>query len=195
MRSMTPSPIVGGADGSNIVTDALFSALYCELHRLARRELARRWSPLSMSVTTLLHEAYLGMAARDNLSFLDHAHFIGYAGRVMRGLIIDHARNRKATKRGGQFQMTSLEPETVENPIDARELSLISDVLDELAKVEPHLAEVVDLKFFCGFSFAEISAMQKLSERTIQRRWEKARIYLRCSICGGLPALGNPCPA
>jgi RNA polymerase sigma factor (TIGR02999 family) len=195
VKSMISSPVTVAANGGNSVTDALFSTLYCELHRLAKRELARRWSPLSLSVTTLLHEAYLGMAGREGLSFPDHARFIGYAARVMRGLIIDHARNRNAAKRGGEFDLTSLQFEIVENRVEARHLSLISDILDELAKVEPGLAEVVDLKFFCGFSFAEISAMQKLSERTVQRRWEKARIYLRCSICGDLPALGNACPA
>ena len=150
----------GGCERQHSVTDALFSTLYCELHRLAKRELARRWSPLSLSVTTLLHEAYLGMAGREGLSFPDHARFIGYAARVMRGLIIDHARNRNAAKRGGEFDLTSLESEIVENRVETRHLSVISDILDELAKAEPGLAEVVDLKFFCGFSFAEISAIR-----------------------------------
>jgi RNA polymerase sigma factor (TIGR02999 family) len=161
---------------------ALFSALYSELHRLARRELARRGAPASLSVTTLLHEAYLDMSERDDASFPDEARFIGYATRVMRGLIIDHVRRRGAIKRGGEFEITPLEEDMVESPGDAKELSLISDALDQLAKVEPDLAEVVDLRFFCGFSFSEIGAMQKLSERTAQRRWEKARIYLHRSI-------------
>jgi RNA polymerase sigma factor (TIGR02999 family) len=168
--------------GDNTATNALFSTLYSELHRLAKRELARRWTPASLSVTTLLHEAYLDMASRDDPSFPDRARFMGYAARVMRGLIIDHARNHSAIKRGGEFKIISLEADIAGNPAGAKELSLISDVLDQLAKVEPDLAEVVDLKFFCGFSFAEIAAMQKLSERTVQRMWEKARIYLRCSI-------------
>jgi RNA polymerase sigma factor (TIGR02999 family) len=168
--------------GDNTATNALFSTLYSELHRLAKGELARRWTPASLSVTTLLHEAYLDMASRDDPSFPDRARFMGYAARVMRGLIIDHARNHSAIKRGGEFKIISLEADIAGNPADAKELSLISDVLDQLAKVEPDLAEVVDLKFFCGFSFAEIAAMQKLSERTVQRMWEKARIYLRCSI-------------
>jgi RNA polymerase sigma factor (TIGR02999 family) len=170
------------ASGHNTATDALFSTLYCELHRLAKCQLARRWTPQGLSVTTLLHEAYLDMASRDDPSFPDHARFMGYAARVMRGLIIDHARNKSAVKRGGEFKITSLEHDIAGNAANAKELSLISDVLDQLAKVEPKLAEVVDLKFFCGFSFAEISAMQNLSERTVQRMWEKARIYLRRSI-------------
>src|SRR5215813_2644087 len=87
----------------------LFSTLYLELHKLAQRELARQWNPLSLGVTTLLHEAYLDISARDNLFFPDNARFIGYAARVMRGLVIDHVRSRDAMKRGKEFQITSLE--------------------------------------------------------------------------------------
>ena len=90
-------------------------------------------------------------------------------------------------ERGGEFEITSLDTEGVENPADPKELASISDALDQLAKVEPTLAELVDLKFFCGFSFAEIGALQKLSERTVQRRWEKARIYLHRSLRSDLP--------
>ena len=112
---------------------------------------------------------------------------MGYAARVMRGLIIDHARSRNAIKRGGEFEITSLKTDVAENPVDAKELSSISDALDQLAEVEPELAELVDLKFFCGFSFAEIAALRNLSERTVQRSWEKARIYLHRSIRADLP--------
>jgi RNA polymerase sigma factor (TIGR02999 family) len=106
---------------------------------------------------------------------------MGYAARVMRGLVIDHARSRHAQKRGGQFEITSLGAQAGE-PVNERVLINISDGLDELAKAEPALAQIVDLKFFCGFSFAEIAAMKNVSERTIQRQWEKARIYLHRSI-------------
>src|ERR1700722_388783 len=112
---------------------------------------------------------------------------MGYAARVMRGLVIDHARSRNAVKRGGEFEITSLKTEIVENSVDAKELSAISDSLDQLAQVEPELAELVDLKFLCGFTFSEIAAMKKLSERTVQRSWEKARIYLHRSIRADLP--------
>jgi RNA polymerase sigma factor (TIGR02999 family) len=184
----TISSLIGAAEqGDGSAAEALFSALYSELHRLARRELARQGAPLSLSATTLLHEAYLDIAARSGPSFPDQARFMGYAARVMRGLIIDHARSRRAIKRGGEFAITSLEHHDVENPADVKELSAISDALDQLAKVEPELAELVDLKFFCGFSFSEIAALQKLSERSVQRRWEKARIYLHRSIRSDLP--------
>ena len=132
---------------------------------------------MSLSVTTLLHEAYLDMAARDS-RFPDRARFMGYAARVMRGLIIDHARQRRAQKRGGKFEITTLETTVAADLADDVELTRVSEALDKLANVDAELAEVVDLKFFCGFSFAEIAAMRKLSERTVQRKWEKARIYL-----------------
>jgi len=104
----------------------------------------------------------------------------------MRGLIIDHMRSRSAIKRGGQFEITSLGPDD-ENPADNEDFSSINNALEQLEKVEPELAELVDLKFFCGFSFAEIAAMQKQSERTMQRKWEKARIYLHQKTRADLP--------
>jgi len=185
--STISSLIAAAESGDSAATNTLFSTLYAELHRLAKREMARHGAAVSLSVTTLLHEAYLDMAARDGASFPDQARFMGYAARVMRGLIIDHARSRHAIKRGGEFELIPLETDGVENPADAKELSSISDALDQLAKVEPDLAELVDLKFFCGFSFAEIAALQKLSERTAQRKWEKARIYLHRSLRTDLP--------
>jgi RNA polymerase sigma factor (TIGR02999 family) len=167
--------------------DALFSTLYAELHRLARRQLAKQWSPNALGVTTLLHEAYLNMADRRDATFQGESHFMAYAARVMRGLIIDHIRNLNASKRGGDFHITALTLNAAENPPDARDLSLISDALEELVEIEPDLATLVDLKFFCGFSFSEIAAMQGQSERTVQRKWEKARIYLHRSIRKDLP--------
>jgi RNA polymerase sigma factor (TIGR02999 family) len=177
------SSLAGAAEQGDVAaSQALFSALYAELHRLAKRELARHGFPISLSATTLLHEAYLDMAARDGQSFPDRARFMGYAARAMRGLIIDHARNRCAQKRGGQFEITSLGTDAGQNVVDDPELTRISEALDELAKTDGDLAQVVDLKFFCGFSLAEIAGMRGLSERTVQRKWEKARIYLHHSI-------------
>lgn len=179
----TMSSLMGAAArGDQSAAEALFAALYSQLHRMAKRELARHAASVSLSPTTLLHEAYLDMASREGPSFPDQARFMGYAARVMRGLIIDHARNRQAQKRGGGFEITSLVTDVEEKPIDHRELAQISDALDELAKIDAALAEIVDLKFFCGFTFAEIAGIRGLSERTVQRNWEKARIYLYHSI-------------
>lgn len=188
MSSTNDSTIASLAEaterGDRSAADALFAALYSELHRLARRELAKQGVPLGLSATTLLHQAYLDMAEREGPAFPDRARFMGYAARVMRGLIIDHARNRQAQKRGGLFEITSLTADVLENPVDYLELERIGEALDQLGKAEPSLAEIVDLKFFCGFSFSEIAAMRAVSERTVQRNWEKARIYLHRNLRG-----------
>ncbi len=182
MGSAISSLILAAERGDKPAAEALFTALYSELHRLAKRELARRGSQASLGATTLLHEAYLDMAERDGPAFPDRARFMGYAARVMRGLIIDHSRQRHAQKHGGQFEITSLDTQAIENAVDHRELVRIGETLDELGQLEPALAEIVDLKFFCGFSFAEIAAMRDVSERTVQRSWEKARLYLHRKI-------------
>jgi RNA polymerase sigma factor (TIGR02999 family) len=149
---------------------------------LARRELARRIAPANLSVTTLLHEAYINMSQRVGVDFPDQARFVAYAARVMRGVIIDHARSRTAIKRGGEVEISPLESNCGHAPDHFGAISQVSEALDELSEVEPELSEVVELKFFCGCSFAEIAALRNLSERTVQRRWEKARIFLRSKM-------------
>ena len=171
--------------GDAAASEALFSALYTELHRLARRELGRRGGQVTLSATTLLHEAYIKMSDRDDVAFPDRPRFMAYAARVMRGLIIDHVRRRHARKRGGLFEITALQTDVADQVADEQELQRISDALDELATIDGVLAETVDLKFFCGFSFAEIAAMRDISERTVQRQWEKARLYLHRAIGDG----------
>ena len=178
--------------------DRLFQALYAELHRLAKRELWRSGGGMTLGATTLVHETFLDMSSRASVSFPDRARFMGYAARAMRGLIIDYARNRHAQKRGGGFEITaihldltakipSLDTEIADDVADHVELTRIGDALEELAQVDLPLAQLVDLRFFCGFSFAEIAALRGVSERTVQRDWEKARIYLHRTLRDDLP--------
>jgi RNA polymerase sigma factor (TIGR02999 family) len=173
--------------GDRLAADELFTSLYADLHRLAARQLAGAGSDLTLSPTTLLHEAYLDMAARET-EFPDEGRFLAYAAKVMRGLIVDYARRRQARKRGGAFQITTLDEDSAGEAAQAEELERIQEALERLSDVDASLAEVVDLKFFCGFSFVEIATMRGLSERTVQRRWEKARMLLYRSIREG--ALG-----
>jgi len=187
MMAATDRPGAGGGDERE-AADSLFDTLYAELHRLARRELNRRGPVGGLGVTTLLHEAYISIAGRQGTVFVDHARFLGYAARVMRGLIIDDVRRHRSEKRGGLFQITSLDVELAGSVPTPEALIRMGDALDELAGVEPDLAEVIDLKFFCGFSFVEIAAMRGVSERTIQRNWEKGRLYLHHTLQAGAPS-------
>jgi RNA polymerase sigma factor (TIGR02999 family) len=180
----TIATLIASTDaGDRSAADALFSTLYAELHSLARRQLAGACQGVTLGPTTLLHEAYLDISRREGAVFPDRARFIGYAAKVMRGLIIDHARSRSAQKRGGAFRLVTLNDE-VDGTDEASddEIVRVGAALEELSAVEPALADVVDLKFFCGFSFSEIGQMRGVSERTVQRQWEKARIYLRRRI-------------
>ena len=155
---------------------------------MARRELARNGGCESLSATTLLHEAFLNMSGRVKISFTDRAHFMAYAARAMRGLIIDYVRSRQAQKRGGELLFISLDTEIAEAASSSDELAKIGDALDDLAAVDAELAQLVDLKFFCGFSIAEIAELRGVSQRKVERDWEKARLYLHRALRSESPA-------
>jgi RNA polymerase sigma factor (TIGR02999 family) len=158
--------------------EELFSSLYAELHRMAHRELTRNGARFSISTTALLHEAYLSVTNQKDLRFADSRSLLAYSGRVMRNLVVDAARRRRALKRGGEFVITQLDTIHEQNVPDAQELGRIDEALQALELIDPQLAELVDLRYFCGLSFAEIGALQELSARTVQRHWEKARLLL-----------------
>lgn len=163
--------------------DELFATLYEELRQIAHRQM-RSNGALTLSATTLLHEAYVSMQRGPEKAFGDRAQFLAYSSRVMRSLVIDFARRRQAQKRGGAFEITRLSTVVPEQMIDATELDRLGTAIDTLAALDSKLAELVDLKFFCGFSFIEIAAMRDVSERTVQRDWEKARLLLVRALDG-----------
>ena len=162
--------------------EQLFAALYQRLRRLAQREIARRGGMLTLGATTLLHEVFIDMSGREGTRFPDQGHFLAYAARAMRGVVIDHVRERQALKRGGHLHITALDTATAESVADHVDLLPIHAALEELEQVEPALAQIVDLRFFCGFSVAEIAALQNVSERTVGRQWEKARALLHRAL-------------
>jgi RNA polymerase sigma factor (TIGR02999 family) len=184
--------LIESAEGGDAASrEELFSLLYDELHRLAQREL-RRGAFLTISPTTLLHETYLKLSGVESVRFPDRVRFLAYAARAMRRLIIDYVRSRCAQKRGAGFEITSLPTEEVPHAEDEADLESIGEALTAIGEIEPRLAQVVDLKFFCGFSFAEIAGVLGISERTAQRDWDKARILLQRHIVGhDLPPTGG----
>lgn len=168
--------------------DQWFSLLYAELRTLAAGRLRRAPNGI-VSPTTLVHELYVSFTDRRAVVFPDRARFMAYAARAMRGLIIDFARHRQALKRGSAFEITLLTDEmaaeVADGLADADELSCLSEALDELAAVDSVLAELVDLKYFCGFTLEEIAAMRGVSERTVRRDWEKTRLVLYRQLGAG----------
>ena len=163
---------------------ALFAGLYRELHAIAERALHDGGSDLTLGTTTLLHEAYLNIAKREGAQFATRGQFLAYAARAMRGLMIDYVRRRRAQKRGGEFHITSqgIESAPASGPGSSTDLEQLGAALETLAGVDPELAQLVDLHFFCGFSFVELAALRGVSERTIQRDWRKARLLLHRTL-------------
>jgi RNA polymerase sigma factor (TIGR02999 family) len=165
--------------GDASARERLFSALYDELHRLAQREVRRQGGESPIHTTTLLHEVYLAVASGSELSFPSEGHFLAYAAKAMRGVLIDHVRHTRAQRRGGGVRATTLDTAHAQDVSDPDELIAIRDALEQLEQIDSALAHLVDLHFFCGFTFTEIGAMQGVTERTVQRQWVKARLLLR----------------
>jgi RNA polymerase sigma factor (TIGR02999 family) len=162
--------------GDRRANERLFAELYQDLRRLADRELHRH-PGAAVSPTTLVHEAYLNFIDREGVAFADHGRCLAYLARAMRGLLIDFARRQQAIKRGAGFEITEMDTRAEEIAED-QSLIRLSEALDALAKHDPDLAEVVDLKYFCGFSFGDIAKLRGVSERTVQRDWQKVRLLL-----------------
>jgi RNA polymerase sigma factor (TIGR02999 family) len=178
----TIAGLIASADrGDSASVQALFTTLYHELHRVARRQLRAGSAGVTLGATTLLHECYLDMAGRA-AAFPDQARFVAYAAHAMRGLIVDYIRERRALKRGSEFHLTALDTRVAESIPEVADTVRLSEAVDRLLGTDAALAELVELKFFCGFSFAEIAAMRGVSERTVQRDWQKARLLLHSEL-------------
>jgi RNA polymerase sigma factor (TIGR02999 family) len=153
-----------------------FQTLYHELRRRARGELFRHQA-LTLGPTTLLHEAWMQLERRP-LEFASQGELVAYAGRTMRGIVIDHIRARQADKRGSGVETLPYETLVDLASMPDREVLNLNDALAALVGADPALAELVELKFFAGLNFGEIAGLRGVSERTVQRDWEKARLFL-----------------
>jgi RNA polymerase sigma factor (TIGR02999 family) len=174
LREAEPPRIVA-ADAH---VDALFTALYADLCRLARRAVRRNGAQEVLGTATLVHEVWLDIGREPSLVFENNGRFLAYAARTMRGLVIDRVRARHAQKRGGEHAITSLDTQNAEQVAQPEFLERVGAALEELAVLDADLAHIVDLKFFCGFGFAEVATMKGVSERTVQRQWKRARLLL-----------------
>src|SRR5687768_12169117 len=130
--------------------EELFSSLYAELHQMAHRELTRNGARFSISTTALLHEAYLSVTNRKDIRFPDSRSLLAYAGRAMRNLVVDGARRRRALQSGGESVLTQHATIHEQDVPDAQELGRIDEAQQPLELLDPQLAELVDLRYFCG---------------------------------------------
>lgn len=177
------SLMAGVRAGDRVAVDQLFASLYAEFRQMARARL-RRFGPLTLVETTMLvNETYLRLVKTGRLAVEDRVHFLAYAARVMRSIIVDLVRERVADRRGGGHAKLPLDTAIGDRMAEPEnEILRVSEALDALAAIDPRLVEVVELRYFVGLKEAEIAAALGQSERTIRRLWEKARVLLRATL-------------
>ncbi len=179
LESESLTALIGRAgDGDKDAADRLFAAVYPELRRLAARVL--RGGDRAMHTTSLVHDAYLKLRRPEALNQRDREHFFAVAARAMRQIVIDHARERAAHKRGGDFDVQSLDSGALQVAASGRSEHLLAldESLQQLALVDPALARLVEMRFFGGLDLSELSRILDRSERSLKRDWRRARAFL-----------------
>ncbi len=157
----------------------LMPLVYAEMRRLARDHLRRERPDHTLQPTALVHEAYLRLVRQTEVDWKGRAHFYGVAAQTMRRILIDHARARLAGKRGGPQRAVSLDENVLAASDDrAAELVALDEALERLARVDPRKSRVVELRFFGGLNGAEAAACLDVSEKTVQRDWRIAKLWL-----------------
>jgi RNA polymerase sigma factor (TIGR02999 family) len=162
-------------DGAPAALDRLIPLLYDDLRRLARRQLGHEYAERTLNATGLVHESYLKLGGAA-VAAADRAHFLAIAARAMRQVLVDHARDRRAAKRGGDgWERTTLTDGAWVGEFDADGVLALDEAM---AALEPRQRQVVECRFFGGMEEREIAAALGVSERTVHRDWVKARAWL-----------------
>lgn len=163
--------------------DQLFGLVYDDLHQLAHAKLRRSGALTLLDTTALVHESYLKLFNAGSLQASDRNHFMGYAARVMRSIIVDFVRRRMAERRGGDAVQVDFDSAIAQltDPRE-RELMQVHEALEELASIDERLVRVVEMRYFAGMTETEVAAALDLSLRSVSRDWEKARLFLAASL-------------
>ncbi|HTJ24131.1 MAG TPA: ECF-type sigma factor [Gemmatimonadaceae bacterium] len=170
---------MSGPDAERWTSDEeLYRRAYEELKRMASRHLRSADGSATLSTTELVHESYLKLQRGSSTDWQGRAHFFGAASRAMRQVLVDFARRRAAAKRGGDATHVSFGEVGDDLQIELDEILALDEALDRLAAVDERLRQIVELRFFGGFSQREVSEMLGVTPRTVERHWLKARLFL-----------------
>jgi RNA polymerase sigma factor (TIGR02999 family) len=177
--------LVQAKGGDSAAIDALFAELYPQLRRMAHARLASGGRHTMLETSALVHECYVKFADAGRLSVNDRAHFLAYTATAMRSIIVDFARGRLRERRGGDAVHQTLNTEVVEGlPAGDEQIVEVHEALQQLAQRDPRLVQVVELRYFVGLSEQEIAEVLGVTERTVRRDWEKARLLLADALRG-----------
>ncbi len=166
------------SNGNESAVDDLLPLIYGELKRLAASYLRRERSDHTLQPTALVNEAYIKLVDIKQVSWQNRAHFIGVAANQMRRILVDHARQHNALKRGGEFHILTLNEEIDKADEQSAELVALDDALTELAKMDPIKAKIVELRYFGGLTTEETAEVLGVSAITIKRHWKMAKAWL-----------------
>jgi len=170
-------------EGDTGAFDNLFEILYPDLRRIAHARLARQPAPASLDTTSLVHECYLKFEKASRLAPQDRVHFLSYAAAAMRSIIVDAARASQTDRRGGGADHQPLNTEFGDGLANPEEEILdVHAALDDLARLDPRLARVVEMRYFGGMTDLEIAEALGVTDRTVRRDWEKARVLLASAL-------------
>ena len=181
---MTPAPDLLNElrSGRHGAIDQLIPLVYDELRAIAHRHLAARGGGGTLSTTVVVHEAYLKLVDQSRAEWQDRTHFLRLASVAMRHVLIDRAKAVAALKRGGGRKPITLEEDKLVGDGQPEDLLELNDALEELARIDPRLAQVVECRFFGGLTEEEIAEALGLTVRSVQRDWAKARMLLRRAL-------------
>jgi len=166
------------SDGDGEALEHLIPLVYDELHRMAKRYMNSQPSKHTLQTTALIHEAYVKLAAQKDSHFKNRAHFFAVAAKAMRHILVDHARSKKAQKRGGEFQLGLLDETAIVTTERAAEIVALDDALIALEKLDERRSRVVELRYFGGLSIEQTAEVMKISPETVQRDWRFAKAWL-----------------
>lgn len=163
--------------------DEVFALTYRELHGLAHQRLHRSSSVTALDTTALVHECYLRLVRLGQLQTRDRSHFLGYAACVMRSIVVDFVRQRRAQRRGGDELHVTLGTDVPDHTVASEEqIVRVDEALQELATLDARLVQVVEMRYFAGLTVGQIAESLGVTERTVRRDWEKARLLLFASL-------------
>ena len=176
--------LIDWSNGNREAAAGLMPLVYDELRGLARGYLQRERPDHTLQATALVHEAYLRLVDQKTTTWRNRAHFFGVAAQLMRRILVDHARRHRREKRGGALE--KIEFDEALAPAVSRNLDVIAldDALQDLTKLNPQHARIVELRFFGGLTIEEVAEVLDLSQRTVEREWRMARAWLRREIFG-----------
>jgi RNA polymerase sigma factor (TIGR02999 family) len=160
----------------------LVPVVYAEMRRLAARYMRRERSGQSLQTSDLVHEAYLRLAGREEKNWQNQAHFFAIAAHAMRCIIVDHARARRAKKRGGSGDRLQIDGGAQLTASDPDNLILLDEALGRLDEIDQRQSKIVELRYFAGMSVKEVAAVLGVSERTVLREWKIAKAWLHAEL-------------